>query len=140
VHGGARLCRADEYGILRCAYRAVRALRSDGIQEEIERELRAGADVAVSRRSSLFLLLIRCALPRLNIRRASKWAAALEYADAQGIRSNRLPASCGGSVEWTGLRVLGLRQFGKTRLVVRNRRTPLGAISTAIQPASSLMP
>ena len=90
--GRARLCRADEYEILRCAYRAVRAWRSDGVQEEIERELRAGAEVAVSRRSSLFLLLIRCALPRLDIRRASKWAAALEYADAQGIRSKRLSA------------------------------------------------
>jgi hypothetical protein len=90
--GRARLCRADEYEILRCAYRAVRAWRSDGIQEEIERELRAGSEVAVSRRASLFLLLIRCALPRLDIKRASKWAAALEYADQQGIRSKRLPA------------------------------------------------
>jgi hypothetical protein len=90
--GRARLCRADEYKILRCAYRAVRAWRSDGVQEEIERELRAEAEVAVSRRSSLFLLLIRCALPRLEIKWASKWAAALEYADQQGIRSNRLLA------------------------------------------------
>ena len=62
----ARLGRADEYDILRCAYRAVRAWRRDGIQEEIGRELRAGAEVVVSRRSSLFLLLIRCALPRLE--------------------------------------------------------------------------
>ncbi len=40
----------------------------------------------------LFLLLIRCAVPYLEIKRASKWAAALEYADAQGIRSKRLAA------------------------------------------------
>jgi hypothetical protein len=37
-------------------------------------------------------LLIRCSLPHLEIRRASKWAAALEHADAQRIRSKRLPA------------------------------------------------
>jgi hypothetical protein len=45
------------------------------VHQEIERELRAEAEVAVSRRSSSFLLLIRCALPGLDIRRASKWAA-----------------------------------------------------------------
>jgi hypothetical protein len=88
----ARLCRADEYKILRCAYRAVRAWQLDGVHDEIERELRAGAEVAVSRRSSLFLVLIRCSLPRLEIQRASKWAAALKYADGQGIRSKRLSA------------------------------------------------
>jgi hypothetical protein len=53
--GRARLYRADEYKILRCAYRAVRAWRSYGVHEEIERELRAGAEVVVSRRSSLSL-------------------------------------------------------------------------------------
>jgi hypothetical protein len=90
--GRARLCRSDEYDILRCAYRAVRTWQRDGVHHEIERELRAGADVAVSRPSSLFLLLIRCAVPYLEIKRASKWAAALEYADAQGIRSKRLAA------------------------------------------------
>jgi hypothetical protein len=89
--GRARLCRADEYEILRCAYQSVRAWRSDGFHGEIERELRAGAEVAISRRSNLFLLLIRCALPRLEIRRASKWASALETADRQEIRSKRLP-------------------------------------------------
>jgi hypothetical protein len=89
--GRARLCRADEYKILRVAYKCVRAWRRDGVQEEIERELRAEAEVAVSRRSSLFLLLTRCSLPHLKIRRASKWAAALETADRQEIRSKRLP-------------------------------------------------
>jgi hypothetical protein len=89
--GRARLCRSDEYEILRCAYRAVRAWRRDGSQEEIERELRAEAEATVSRRSSPFLLLIRCAVPGLDIRRASKWAAALEFADRQEIKSMRLP-------------------------------------------------
>jgi hypothetical protein len=93
--GRARLCRADEYEVLRSAYRAVRAWRSDGVHEKIERELRAEAEVAVSRRSNLFLVLIRCALPFLDIKRASKWAAALDTADRQDIRSKapiRVPA------------------------------------------------
>jgi hypothetical protein len=90
--GRTRLGRADEYEILRCAYRAVRAWQRDGVHHEIERELRAGAEVAISRRSNLFLLLIRCSLARLDIRRASKWAAALEYADRKEIRSKRLSA------------------------------------------------
>jgi hypothetical protein len=90
--GQVRLNRADEYEILRCAYRSVRAWRREGVDELIERELRAEAEVPVSRRASLFLLLIRCSLPRLEIRRASKWAAALDCADQQGIRSKRLTA------------------------------------------------
>jgi hypothetical protein len=90
--GRARLCRADEYEVLRSAYRAVRAWRSDGVHEQIERELRAEAEVAVSRRSNLFLVLIRCALPSLDIKRASKWAAALDTADRQDIRSKHLSA------------------------------------------------
>jgi hypothetical protein len=59
--------------------------RSDGVHEEIERELRAEAAVAISPRSNLFL-------PYFDTKRASKWAAALEYADAQDIHSKRLPA------------------------------------------------
>jgi hypothetical protein len=90
ARGRARLDRTEEYEILRVAYQCVRAWRSEGVHEGGERELRAGAEVAVSRRSSLFLLLIRYALPRLEIRRASKWAAALEYADQQGTPSKRL--------------------------------------------------
>jgi hypothetical protein len=92
ARGQARLCRAEEYEILRCAYRAVRAWQSEGIQKEIERELRDEAAVAISPRSNLFLVLIRCALPYLDSKRASKWAAALEYADKQEIHSKRLPA------------------------------------------------
>jgi hypothetical protein len=92
ARGQARLCGSEEYEILRCAYRAVRAWRSEGIQEEIERELRDEAAVAISPRSNLFLVLIRCSLPYLDSKRASKWAAALEYADEQDIHSKRLPA------------------------------------------------
>ncbi len=44
----------------------------------------------MSRRSSLFLVLIRSALPRLDAKRASKWAGALQLADHHGVRSKRL--------------------------------------------------
>ena len=37
--GRARLCRADEYEVLRCAYRAVRAWRSDGVQRDETNDL-----------------------------------------------------------------------------------------------------
>ena len=47
---------------------------------------------------TLFLLLIRCSLPRLEIRRASKWTAALEYADEQKIARNDYRPSYGVSV------------------------------------------
>jgi hypothetical protein len=56
--GARALAERTNTEILRCAYRAVRAWRSDGASAEIERELRAEAEVAVSRPSSLFLLLI----------------------------------------------------------------------------------
>ena len=90
--GQARLRRADEYAVLNRVYSAVRRWVDDGIAEEIKRELRAEAPVAISRTSGLFLLLVRSALPRLDAKRASKWASALEFADGQGIRSKRLRA------------------------------------------------
>ena len=87
--GQVRLRRADEYELLRCAYAAVRCWQEGGVAEEIERELRTEAQVAVSRSSSLFLLL-RSALPRLDPKRASKWGAALAFADHRGVSSKRL--------------------------------------------------
>ena len=88
----ARLHRRDEYALLECAYRAVRSWRQDGVAEDVERELRAEAEVAMSRASSLFLVLVRSALPRLDAKRSSKWAAALQFADHQKVRSKRLVA------------------------------------------------
>jgi len=90
--GQARLQRADEYALLKCAYLAVRCWRQDGVAEEIERELRAKSQVAISRRSSLFLVLLRSALPRPDPKTGSKWAAALEFADRNDVRAKRLPA------------------------------------------------
>jgi hypothetical protein len=115
----ARLCRADEYEILRCAYRAVRAWQSEGIQEEIERELRDDAAVAISPRSNLFLVFIRCSLPYLESKRASKWAAALEFADTQDIHSKRLPAFL-----W---RVGGVEGAARARTAA-NRKSAAGAL------------
>jgi len=90
--GQVRLRRADEYELLRYVYAAVRRWQEDAVAEEIERELRAEAQVAVSRSSSLFLLLLRSALPRLDPKRASKWGAALAFADHRGVSSKRLAA------------------------------------------------
>jgi hypothetical protein len=87
-----RLCRADLHEMLRIAYAAVRCWQQDGVEEEIERELRAEAEVAISRASSLFMVLIRSALPRLDAKRASKWAGALEVAAHYEVRSKRLGA------------------------------------------------
>ena len=79
--------------------------------EDIERELRAKAQVAVSRSSSLFLLLLRSALPRLDPKRASKWGAALAFADDRGVSSKRLAPLLrnnggikGTARQWAGLR------------------------------------
>ena len=109
--GQVRLRRADEYELLRCAYAAVRCWQEDGVAEEIERELRAEAQVAVSRSSSLFLLLLRSALPRLDPKRASKWGAALAFADHRGVSSKRLAPLLrnnggieGAARQWAGLR------------------------------------
>ena len=109
--GQVRVRRADEYELLRCVYAAVRCWQEDGIAEEIERELRTEAQVAVSRSSSLFLLLLRSALPRLDPKRASKWGAALAFADHRGVSSKRLAPLLrnnggieGAARQWAGLR------------------------------------
>ena len=60
-----------------CAYAVVRCWKHEGVGQEIERELRAEAQVPISRMSSLFLVLLRSALPRLDGKRASKMALAL---------------------------------------------------------------
>ena len=67
----------------------VRCWQQDGVAEEIKRELRAQADVAIGRASSLFLVLLRSALPRLDAKRASKWGAALEFAHHHEVSSKR---------------------------------------------------
>jgi hypothetical protein len=67
-------------------------LRPNRQAKAVERELRSEPEVAVSQSSGLFLLLLRCALPRLDAKRARKMAAALEFADHHAIRAKRLSA------------------------------------------------
>ena len=92
ANGQARLRRDDEYQLLRCAYAMVRRWEREGVGQEIERELRAEAQVPMSRMSSLFLVLLRSALPRLDGKRASKMALALAAADDQDVTAKRLAA------------------------------------------------
>jgi len=80
----------DQHEILRSAYRAVRAWREDGIVDEVERELRLEARVVISPQSRVFLVVLRSALPGLDAKRASKLAAALEFADHHSVSSKRL--------------------------------------------------
>lgn len=112
--GQARIRRADEYQLLKCAYAAVRRWHDDGVAEEIATELRAEAHVAISRSSSLLLVLIRSALPRLDAKRASKWAAALAFAAHRGVGSNRLIAFLGnnGGIEGAARMMTKLRASG----------------------------
>jgi len=74
------------------AYGAVRRWKREGVGQEIERELRAEAQVPISRMSSLFLVLLRSALPRLDGKRASKMALALAAADDRDVTAKRLAA------------------------------------------------
>jgi len=92
AHGKTRLRRDDEYELLRCAYAVVRRWEREGVGQEIDRELRAEAQVPMSRMSSLFLVLLRSALPRLDGKRASKMALALAAADDQDVTAKRLAA------------------------------------------------
>ncbi len=115
ARGQVRLRRADQHEMLRIAYAAVRCWQQDGVAEEIERELRAGAKVAMSRASSLFMVLIRSALPGLSPKRASKWGAALQLADHQEVCSKHLRAflHVSGGIEGAAR--------GRTKLRIKER-------------------
>jgi hypothetical protein len=62
------------------AYKAIRLWQKRGIHWQAARLLRQTAGTAISRDSGLFLVLLRSALPDLDPKRASKWAAAIELA------------------------------------------------------------
>ena len=64
----------------------------EGKGQEVEYELRIEAQGAISPSSSLFLVLLRSAVPRLDPKRASKWASALQFADHHDVRPKRLIA------------------------------------------------
>jgi hypothetical protein len=81
----ARLRRADQYAILKRAFSALHRWKEDGVGEDAERELRRETELAIAPRSSLPLVLIRSALPKVDEKAASKWAAALEMAEQDAI-------------------------------------------------------
>ena len=81
----ARLCREDQYAILKHAYAALYRWKQEQVSERAERELRRETELAIAPRSSLPLVLIRSALPKLDEKAASKWAAALEMAEQDAI-------------------------------------------------------
>jgi hypothetical protein len=81
----ARLRRADQYAILKRAYSALHRWKEDRLGEDAERELRRETELAIAPRSSLPLVLIRSALPKVDEKAASKWAAALELAEQDAI-------------------------------------------------------
>jgi hypothetical protein len=80
----ARLRREDQYAILKRAYSALHRWE-DRLSEVAERELRRETELAIAPRSSLPLVLIRSALPEVDEKAASKWAAALEMAQQDAI-------------------------------------------------------
>src|SRR4051812_31861685 len=97
--GRARLCRADEYEVLRCAYRALRAWRGDRVHEEIERELRAEAEVAVSRRSiGAERRFRRTHAPSRNQRYTSFQESAVYVVMANSIMLDRLVRMAGHAI------------------------------------------
>jgi hypothetical protein len=81
----ARLRREDQYAILKRANSALHRWKQDGVSAGAERELRRETERAISPRSSLPLVLIRSALPKVDEKAASKWAAALEMAEQDAI-------------------------------------------------------
>ena len=64
------------------------------------RSRRAEAQVPISRMSSLFLVLLRSALPGLDKKRASKMALALACADDQAVTAKRLVAQVCAATLW----------------------------------------
>jgi hypothetical protein len=71
--------------VLKRAYSALHRWKEDGVGEDAERELRRETELAIAPRSSLSLVLIRSALPKVDEKAASKWAAALEMAEQGAI-------------------------------------------------------
>jgi hypothetical protein len=68
------------------------------------------------------LVLIRSALPRLDAKRASKWGAALEFADYHEVRSKRLGAflHVSGGIEGLARGRAKLRSKERSRAATEN--------------------
>jgi hypothetical protein len=129
---GSRLRRSDLATILELAYGMVRDWQAEGLAHQMEAALRALADVPISRDSSLALVLFRSALPRLDPKRASKWAAVLEVAEDTGTSRKRFGRfmSKHGGVEGSARkrararrRELDRESAGRTACLERPRRS-----------------
>jgi hypothetical protein len=108
----ARLRRADQYAILKRAYSALHRWKEDGVGEDAERELRRETELAIAPRSSLPLVMIRSAFPKVDEKGASKWAAALEIAEREEIAPKHFLAFLRevGGIEGAHRRRAGLRR------------------------------
>ena len=82
---GTRLRRSDQTDLLQAAYLIVRNWRREHQSDRIEELLRRMSRGWIAPGSSLELVLLRSALPNLDPKRASKWAAAIELADHAGV-------------------------------------------------------
>ena len=111
AQGQARLRKADIYETIKLAYAAVRAWKRRGVAGEIKRLLRREASVTIAVRSSPFLVLLRSALPNLDAKRASKWAAAMELADRKDIAGNKFVSfvEAQGGIEGAARKLARLR-------------------------------
>ena len=109
----ARLRKADIYRILKTAYKAVRVWKKRGIHWQIARLLKRTAGTAISRESGLFLVLLRSALPNLDPKRASKWAAAIELAARHQIPAKEFVAflEAEGGIEGAAKRMAQQRKL-----------------------------
>ncbi len=111
AQGQARLRKTDIYETMKLAYTAVRAWKRRGTSGEIRRLLRREADVTIAAQSSPFLVLLRSALPDLDAKRASKWAAAMEFADRKDVRKKQFVAfvEAAGGVEGAASKLARMR-------------------------------
>jgi hypothetical protein len=100
--------------VLKRAYRFVAAWRDDEIIEPVIEYLQETARASISPDSGPYLTLLRAALPRLDPKQASKWAAALEY-----VNHRRLSVE---SLKWLLERNGGIEGAAKKWTKIRSRR------------------
>lgn len=73
------------YNFLRVTYKGARRWMDDGVEDRVEEELRNRVDGAMHKNSSIFLVLLRAALPDEDQKMLSGWAATLECAHTKDI-------------------------------------------------------
>lgn len=80
-----RLPKTAAHELLVVVYRYVAAWRADKTIGGIMRQLRHDCPSIIERASTQYLTLLRAALPALDAKKCSKWAAALDAADYHEI-------------------------------------------------------